>query len=151
MSGSLQAHGLQHIRLLCPPMSPRVCSNSRQLSQWWYLTISSSATLLLLPSIFLSIRVFSSGLAFSIRWPKYWSFSFSKALPMNIQGWLPLGLTGLISLLSQESSLAPQFESINSSVLSLLYGPTLTSVHDYSFDYMDFCWQSDVSAFQYAV
>ena len=70
---------------------------------------------------------------------------------MNIQDRFPLELTGLISLLSQESSLAPQFESINSSVLSLLYGPTLTSVHDDSFDYMDFCWQSDVSAFQYAV
>ena len=72
---------------------------------------------------------------------------------MNIQGWFPLGLTGLISFLSdsQESSPAPQFESINSSVLNLLYGPTLTSVHDYwkhhSFDYTDFCQQSDVSAF----
>ena len=64
----------------------------------------------------------------------------------------------MISLLSkgpQESSLAPQFKSINSLALSLLYGPILTSVHDYwknhSFDYMDFCRQSDVSAFSYAV
>ena len=51
---------------------------------------------------------------------------------------------------SQESSPTPQFESINSLVLSLLYGPTLTSIHDYrknhSFDYLDLCWQSDVSA-----
>ena len=52
---------------------------------------------------------------------------------------------------SQESSLTPQFKSINSLVLSLLYGPTLTSIHDYwknhSFDYMNLCWQSNVSAF----
>ena len=54
--------------------------------------------------------------------------------PMNIQGLFPLGLTGLISLLSKgilESSPTPQFESISSSMLSLLYDPTLTSVHDY--------------------
>ena len=63
---------------------------------------------------------------------------------MNIQGWFPLGYTGLISLSprdSQESSPAPQFQSINSLVLILLYGPALTSLHDYqkndSFDYMD--------------
>ena len=73
---------------------------------------------------------------------------------MNIQGSFSLGLIGLISLcprVSQESSLAPQFESINSSALSLLYGPTLTSIHDYwknkNFDYVDFCRQSDASAF----
>ena len=52
---------------------------------------------------------------------------------------------------SQESSLEPHFESISSSVLSLLYGPAFTSVHDYwkedSFDYMDLCWHNDVSAF----
>ena len=77
----------------------------------------------------------------------------ASALPMNIQGRSPLGLTILVSLLSQESSPSPQFESISSSVLNLLYGLTLTSVHDYwknhSFDYTDLCWQSEVSAFQY--
>ena len=60
--------------------------------------------LLLLPSIFPSIRVFSNELAPHIRWPKYWSFSFTSVLPMNTQGWFPLGLTGLISLLSKEFS-----------------------------------------------
>ena len=59
----------------------RVCSNSCPLSQWCYLTISSSAApLLLLPSIFASIRVFSSELALCIRWPKYWSFIFNNSL-----------------------------------------------------------------------
>ena len=57
--------------------------------------------LLLLPSIFPSIRVFSNELALHIRWPKYWSFSFSISLPVNIQNLFPLGLTGLISFLSK--------------------------------------------------
>ena len=57
--------------------------------------------LLLLPSIILSIKVFSNELALFIKWPKYWSFSFSISLPMNIQDWFPLGLTSLISLLSK--------------------------------------------------
>ena len=57
---------------------------------------------LLLPSIFPSIRVFSNESAHLIRWPKYWSFSMSPS--MNIQGWFPLGLTGLISLQSKELS-----------------------------------------------
>ena len=57
--------------------------------------------LLLLPSVFPSIRVFSNKSALHIRWPKYWSFSFST---MYIQGWFPLGMTGLISLLSKRLS-----------------------------------------------
>ena len=80
------------------------------------------------------IRVFSKESALGIRWPKFWSFSFRSVLPVNIQGWFPLGLTGVISLLSRE--LSRVFSSItvqrhHSSELSLLYGPTLTSVHDY--------------------
>ena len=54
-----------------------------------------------LPSIFPSIRVFSSDSVLGIRWPKYWSFSSASVLPMNVQDWFPLGLTGLISLLSK--------------------------------------------------
>ena len=57
--------------------------------------------LLLLPSIFPSIRVFSNESAFHIRWPKYWSFSFNISLPMNIQDWFPLGWIGWISLQSK--------------------------------------------------
>ena len=78
----------------------------------------------------------------------------SSVLPMNIQDWSPSGLTGLISLLprdSQESSPTAQFKSINSSALRLFYCPALTSIHDYwkshSFDYMDLCWQNNVSVF----
>ena len=95
--------------------------------------------LLLLPSIFSSIRVFSNELALHIRWPKYCGFSFSVS-PSN-------ECSRLISFRihcprdSQESSPTPEFESINSSALSLLSGPTLTSIHDYwkkhTFEYMD--------------
>ena len=91
--------------------------------------------LLLLPSIFPSIRVFTNESALHIRWPKYWSFSFNIS-PSNEH-------SGLISFRmdlvgspcsprdSQESSPTPQFKSINSSALSFLHSPTLTSIHDY--------------------
>ena len=78
----------------------------------------------------------------------------ASVLPMNIQDWFPLGLLVCSPCSpsdSQESSPIPQFKSINSTAFSLLYGPTLTSIHDYrknhSFDYMDLCRQSNVSAF----
>ena len=72
--------------------------------------------LLFLLSNFPRIRVFSKESALHIMWPKYWSFSFSISLPMNIQDWFPLGLTDLIFL---KSSPVPQFKNINSSALSL--------------------------------
>jgi len=83
--------------------------------------------LLLLPSIFPSIRVFSNESVLCIRWPKYWSFSASTSfLQMNTQDWSPCSPKD-----SQEPSPTPQFRSINSSALSFLYSPTLTSIHDY--------------------
>ena len=89
--------------------------------------------LLLLPSVFTRIRVFSSESVLHIRWPKYWSFSFSISPSVKIQHWFPLGLTGLISL--ESKGLSRVFsnitvQNINSSALSFLYGPTLTSIHD---------------------
>ena len=78
MSDSLQPHGLQHARPPCPSPTPRACSNSCPLSQWCHPTISSSVIpFFSLPSNFPSIRVFSNDSALRIRWPKYWSFSFS--------------------------------------------------------------------------
>ena len=77
MSDSLQPHGLQHARLPCPSPTPRACSNSSPLSRWCHPTISSCHPLLLLPSIFPSIRVFSKESVLHIRWPNYWSFSFN--------------------------------------------------------------------------
>ena len=82
MSNSLRPHGLQHTRLSCLSLPPRVCSNSWPLNQWCYLTISSSATPFSFgpsPSIFSSIGIFSNESSFCIRWPKYWSFRISPS------------------------------------------------------------------------
>ena len=90
VSDSFRPHGLQHAKLLCPSLSPGVCSDSCPLSQWCHPTISSSRPLLLLPSIFLSIRIFSNELGGQ-------SIGASASvLLMNIQEWFPLRLTGLI-------------------------------------------------------
>ena len=88
-------------RLPCPSLSLRVCADSCLLNWWCYPNISSCHSLLFLPSIFPSIKVFSNESVLHIRWPKYWSFSFRSVLPMNIQDWLPLGGTGSISLQSK--------------------------------------------------
>ena len=105
------------------------------------------------PQSFPSIRVFSNELALRIRWPKYWSFGFSISLFSEYSGLISFRIVCPGN--SQESSPAPQFKSINYSVLSLLYDPTLASIRDYwhniSCDSMDLCQQSDVSAFWYAV
>jgi len=102
MSHSLQAHGLQHSRLLCPPPSPRICSNLYSLCQWYYLSASSSPTPVSfslqsfpISVSFPMIQLFTSG-GQSIRTSISASFC-----PMNIQGLFPLGLTSLISLQSK--------------------------------------------------
>ena len=111
--------------------------------------------LLLLPSILTSSRVFPNEPVLCIRWPKYWSFSISPSSEYSglisfRMDWLDL----LVVQRTQESSPTPQFKSINSA-LSFLSSPTLTSIDDHwknhSLDYTDFCWQSNVSAFQYAI
>ena len=103
---------------------------------------------LLLPlSISPSIRVFSNESVLCIRWPKYWSFSFSISPSNEYSGLISLRIDWLDLLAVQGTrkslSPTPQFKSINSLVLSLLYGPTLTSIHDYwknhSFDLTNFC------------
>ena len=111
--------------------------------------------LLLLPSIFPRIRVFFRQLALHIRWPKYWSCSFSVSPFNEYSGYLELTGSPCSPRDSQESSPTPQFKSISSLVLSFLYSPTLTSVHDcwknHSFDFKDLCQQSEVSASKYSV
>ena len=110
--------------------------------------------LLFLSSIFLSIRIFSNESVLHIRWPKYWSFSFSISPSNEYSGLISFRMDWLDLLAVQvtlKSSPTPQFKSINSWVLSFLYSPTLTSIRDYwknhSFDYMDLCLQSNVFAF----
>ena len=85
MSDSLWPHGLQQATLPCPSPSPGACSNTCPLSQWCHPTISSCHPLLLLPSIFPSIRVFSNE-SVLCRWPKCWSFSFSLSLSNEYSG-----------------------------------------------------------------
>ena len=90
--------------------------------------------LLLLHTIFPSIRVFSSESGLCIRWPKYWKFSFSISPSSEYSGLISFNTDWLYLLAVQgilESSPTPQFKSINSVALSLLYGPILTSIHDY--------------------
>ena len=124
--------------------------------------------LLLLPSIFPSIKVFSNELALCIRWPKYGASSSATVLPMKSQGWFPIRLTGLIFLLSKGLSrvfCTPQFKGIYSLALCLLYGRTLTIARDHwedhqfsSFQFSSvaqscptLCRQSNISAFPHRV
>ena len=119
---------IAHARFPCPSTSPKICSQTCPLSQWCHPIIWSMSRLFPLDSQ-------STGVSAS-----------ASALPMNIQSWFPLGLTGLISLLSTGLSRAffnTTIWSISSLMLSLLYSPTFTAIRDYwknhSFDYTDLC------------
>ena len=156
---TLWSHELQDARPPCPTPTTGVYSNSCPLSQWCHPTISSS--------------VVPSPLAFNLSQHQglfQWVSSLhqvAKVLELQLQHqsfkrifrtaflyywlvWSPYSPRH-----SQESSPAPQFKSIISSVLSLLYGAALTSIYDYwknqSFDYSDPCQESDVSTFQYSL
>ena len=87
--------------------------------------------LLLVPSILSSIRVFSNKSVLCISWPKYWSFSFNISHSNEYSGLISFRMDSLDLLAVQESSPIPEFKSIHSSALNFLYGPTLTSIHDY--------------------
>ena len=97
---SLISHALQHASLPCPSLSPGIFSNSCPLSRWCH-HIFSSSVILLLPSIFPIIRVFSSELLLCIGWPKYWSFSLSISLSVDAEIWFQVRPV-------QESSEAPK-------------------------------------------
>ena len=135
VSDSLQPHGLQHARPPCPSPTPGAYSDSCLSSRWCHLTIWSSvgpftSCLQSCPASgsFQMSQFFASG-GRSIGVSALASF-----LPKKFQGWSPSEWTGWISLQSkdsQESSPTPQFKSINSSVLSFLHSPTLTSIHDH--------------------
>ena len=146
VSNSLQPHELQHARPPCPSPTPGVHSVSRPSSRWCHPAVSSSVVpfsshLQSFPASgsFQMSQFFTSG-GQSIR-----VSASASVLPYSfrtdwifIQDWFPLGWTSWISLLStglsrvsRLSSPTPQFKSINSSALSFLYSPTLTSIHDY--------------------
>ena len=136
MSDSLRLHELQHAR---PPLYITNSWSSPKLMSIKSVIPSSHLILcrplLLLPSIFPNIRVFSSESVLRIRWPKYWSFSFNISASREYPGLISFRMDWLDLLAvhgnSQESSPTPQFKSISSLVPRLLYGPTLTYIHDY--------------------
>ena len=136
MSSSLQPHRLPNARLPCPSPTSGAYSNSCPSSRWCHPTnhLILCRPLLLLPSVFPSIRVFSKESVLHIRWPKYWSFSFSISPSSKYSGLIPFRMDWLDPLVVQRilnSSPTPQFKSINSSAFSFLHCPTLTSMHDY--------------------
>ena len=122
MSDSLRPHGLQHPGFPCPSPAPRVCSNSCPLNRWCYLTISSSV-------VSFSSRLQSFPVSGSFQMNQFFTSggqsigvsASAVVLPMNIQGWFPLGLTGLIFLSKELSRVfsSTTVHKVSSSVLSL--------------------------------
>ena len=135
MSNSLWPHELQHARPPCPSPTPRVYSNPCPSSWWCHTTISSSVIpFSSCPQSFPASGSFQMSQLFAWGGQGIGVSASTSVLPMNTQDWSPLGWTGWIPCSpkdSQESSPTPRFKSINSSVLSFLYSPTLTSIHDY--------------------
>ena len=132
VSDSLQPYESQHTRPPCPSPTPGVHSDSRLSRQWCH------------PAISFSVVPFSScpqSLPASESFPVSQLFAWggqsigvsasASVLPMNTQDWSPLGWTPCSPRDSQESSATPHFKSINSSELSFLHSPTLTSIHDH--------------------
>ena len=157
MSDSLWPHGLQHARLPSPSPTPRF-SNSCPLSWWCRSTfIILCHPLLLLLSIFPSIRIFSSESVLCIMWPKYCSFSLASVLPMNVQDWFPLGWTGWISFQSKGLKSLLQHHSSKASILRHSAFFTVQLSHPYMTTGKTIaltrrtCRQSNVSAFEYTI
>ena len=149
---------LSHVRLFvtpwaaahqatCPSPTPRVYSNSCPLCRSCHPAISYSVVPFSCLQSFSAPGAFQMNQFFASCGQSIGVSASASVLPVNMQDWFPLGLTGLISLQSP----TPQFKSINSLVLGLLYGATLISIHDqwknHSLDYTDLCQQSDVCAF----
>ena len=121
--------------------------------EWVMLSLSSATPVLLLPSVFPSIRVISNELALRNKWPKYWSFSFSSSPSNEYPGLISYRIDwfDLLAVQGTLESFPAQFESISCLALSVFYDLMLISIHDYwknhSFDYRDLCQQSNVSNF----
>ena len=135
MSDSLRCHGLQHTRPPCPSPTPRACSNSGPLTQWCHPAISSSVfPFSFCPQSFPASGFFEMSQFFASGGQSIGVSASTSVLPMNTQDWSPLGWTGWISF--QSKGLSKVFSNTTvqkhqSSVLSFLYSPTLTSIHDY--------------------
>ena len=155
---SLWPHGLQHIRLPCPSLTVsqsllKLMSNSWMPSNHLILYCP-----LLFLSIFASIKVFSNEF-FTSGGQRIGASASASVFPKNIQDWFLLKLTGLISLLSNGLSgvffsttvWRHQLSDTPPSLQSSFHNHPWTLVQDHSLDYMDLCWQSNVSAFQHCL
>ena len=134
VSDSLWPHELQHARPPCPSPTPGVYPNSCPLSWWCHPAISSSVVpFSSCPQFLPASGSFPMSQLFTWGGQSIRVSASASVLPMNTQDWSPLGWTDWISLQSKglSTSPTPQFKSINSSVLSFLYSPTLTSIHDH--------------------
>ena len=118
MSDSLRTHKLQHIRLPCPSLSPRICSHSYPLSRWCHPTISSSVSpFSSCPQSFPVSGSLPMSQIFASGGQSIEASAAASVLPMNIQGWFSLGFTGLISLLSKGLLRGLQHHSLKASIL----------------------------------
>ena len=159
VSDSLRPHELHHGRPPCPLPNPGVHSNSCPSSRWCNPVISSSVIpFSSCPQSLPTSESFPMSPLFTRGGQSTGVLALVAFLTKNTQDWSPLEWTGWISLQFRdfkESSPTPQFKSINSSALSFLHSSTLTTIYEHwknhSLDYMDLCWQSNVSAFQYAI
>ena len=135
VSESLWPHEPQHTRPSCPSPTPGVYPNPCPLSQWCHPTISSSVIpFSFCPQSFPASGSFPMSQLFASGGQSMGVSASASVLPMNTQDWTHLGWTGWIFLQSKglsRPSPTPQFKSINSSVLSFLYSPTRTSIHNY--------------------
>ena len=155
MSNSLQPHELQHARPPCLSPTSRVHPNPCPSSWGCHPTISSSVVpFSSCPQSFPASGPFQMSQRFASGGQSNRVSASELVLPMNTHYWSHLGWTGWIPCSpkkSKESSSIRQFKSISSSVLSFLYSPTLTSIHDHwtnhSLDQTDLCCKSNVSAF----
>ena len=127
VSDSLRPHELQHTRPPCPSPNPGVHSDSRPLSQWCYPAISSSVVpFSSCPQSLPASKSFLMSQLFAWGGQSTGVSALASFLPKKSQGWSPCSPRA-----SQESSPTPHFKSINSSALSFLHSPTLTSIHDH--------------------
>ena len=117
MSDSLQPYVMQHARPPCPSPSPGVCSNSCPLSRWCHITISPSVVPFSCLSSFLASGSFPMSRLFASGGQSIGVSASASVLPMNIRGWFPLGLTGLIFLLFKGLSKESSKSSLKASIL----------------------------------
>ena len=159
MADSSRPHELQHARPPCPSPTPRVHSDSRPSSWWCHPAISSSVVpFSSCPKSLPPSESFPMSQLFTWGGQSTGVSTLASFLPKKSQGWSPSEWTGWVSLQSKGLSRVFSNTTVQKHQFSgaqLLHSPTLTSIPDHrknhSLDSTDLCWQSNVSAFEYAI